>query len=63
MEGYIRLIHGNEDIGSFERLNKLKAEQKILELFETQKIESVEIKYKKREPACCEASSEEKVVE
>ena len=35
-----------------QKLNKLKAEQRILELFETEEIEKVDITYKIRESAC-----------
>lgn len=52
MEEKIKLIYGNETNGSIEILNRLKAEQKILELFETEQIEKIEITYKKREQAC-----------
>ena len=48
----IKVIYGNEEEEATEVLNKLKAEQKVLELFETKEIEKIEIKYKKREPAC-----------
>ena len=51
MEQKIRIIYRNEEEGTVETLNKLKAEQKILELFETEEIEKVEIVYKKREQA------------
>lgn len=47
----IKVFYGNEEEGATEVLNKLKAEQKVLELFETKEIEKIEIKYKKREPA------------
>lgn len=52
MEQKIKLISGNETEGECEILNKLKAEQRILELFETQEIEKIEITYKIKEPAC-----------
>lgn len=52
MEEKIKVIYGNEEEGATETLNKLGAEQKILELFETKEIEKIEITYKKREPAC-----------
>lgn len=51
MEEKIKVFYGNEDEGSMEELNKLKAEQKILELFETQKIGKIEIFYNKIESA------------
>lgn len=51
MENKIEVYFGNEVEGAKEVLNKLGAEQKILELFETQEIEKIEITYKKREPA------------
>lgn len=47
MEKQIKVISGNETDGECEIFNKLKAEQKILELFETQEIEKIEITYKK----------------
>lgn len=56
MEEKIKVIYGNEECGTIEVLNKLGAEQKILELFETKEIEKIEVVYKKREPAC-EANS------
>ena len=52
MEQKIRLISGNEKQGECQILNKLEAEQRILELFETQEIEKIDITYKVREPAC-----------
>ena len=52
MEEKIKISYGNEEEGATEVLNKLKTEQKILELFETKEIEKIEIKYKKREPSC-----------
>lgn len=52
MERKIKLISGNKTKGQCEIVNKLKAEQKILELFETQEIEKIDITYKEREPAC-----------
>lgn len=52
MEEKIKVIYGDEDESSIEILNKLRAEQKILELFETRKIREIEITYKKREQAC-----------
>lgn len=53
MEKTIRVISGNEKMGQCEILNKLKAEQRILELFETEEIEKIDITYKERkEPAC-----------
>lgn len=48
MEQKIKLISGNETKGQCEILNKLKAEQRILELFETEQIEKVDITYKER---------------
>ena len=52
MEQKIKLISGNETEGDCETLNKLKAEQRILELFETKEIEKIEITYKMKESAC-----------
>lgn len=48
----IKVFYGNDEEGATEILNKLGAEQKILELFETKEIERIEIIYKKRELAC-----------
>ena len=48
----IKVISGTEKMGQCEMLNKLKAEQRILELFETEEIEKIDITYKTREPAC-----------
>ena len=42
MEKTIKVISGNEKMGQCEMLNKLKAEQRILELFETEEIEKIE---------------------
>lgn len=47
MDEKIEVCFGSTEEGAKEILNKLKAEQKILELFETQKIEKVIIQYKK----------------
>lgn len=47
MEEKIKIIYGNDTENAVEQLNKIKAKQKLLELFETKKIESVEIVYKK----------------
>lgn len=47
MEKIIKFYYGNEEEGTMERLNKLRAEQKILELLETKEIEKLEITYKK----------------
>lgn len=47
MEKVIKIFYGNEEEGTTEILNKLGAEQKILELFETKEIEKVEVIYKK----------------
>lgn len=44
----IKVISGTEKMGQCEMLNKLKAEQRILELFET---EEIEITYKEKESA------------
>lgn len=52
MEKTITVISGNERMGQCEILNKLKAEQRILELFETEEIEKIDIIYKTRESAC-----------
>ena len=41
MENKIEVYFGNEVEGAKEVLNKLGAEQKILELFETQEIEKI----------------------
>ena len=49
MEQKIKLISGTEKMGQCEMLNKLKAEQRILELFETEEIEKIEITYKEKE--------------
>ena len=38
----IKVISGTEKMGQCEMLNKLKAEQRILELFETEEIEKIE---------------------
>ena len=46
MKEEIKVAYGNERQGQCEILNKLKAEQRILELFETEKIEKIEITYK-----------------
>lgn len=43
MEKTIKVISGNERMGQCEILNKLKAEQRILELFETEEIEKIDI--------------------
>lgn len=51
MKQKIKLISGNEIEGQCEILNKLKAEQRILELFETEEIEKIEITYKEKESA------------
>jgi hypothetical protein len=51
-ENTITVISGNERMGQCEILNKLKAEQRILELFETEEIEKIDITYKTRESAC-----------
>ena len=53
MDEKIEVCFGSTEEGAKEILNKLKAEQKILELFETEKIEKITIQYKKREQACC----------
>ena len=47
MEEKIKVIYGNGTENAVEQLNKIRAEQKLLELFETKKIEKVEIVYKK----------------
>lgn len=47
MDEKIKIVYENEEEGATEVLNKLKAEQKVLELFETKEIEKIEIKYKK----------------
>lgn len=51
MEKTIKVISGTEKMGQCEILNKLKAQQRILELFETEEIEKVDITYKIRESA------------
>lgn len=51
MEQKIKVISRNEKQGQHEILNKLKAEQRILELFETEEIEKIEITYKEKESA------------
>lgn len=43
----IKFIYRNNIEGSIEILNKLKAKQKLLELFETKNIEKIEVVYKK----------------
>ena len=48
MEEKIKFFYGNDEEGATEILNKLGAEQKILEVFETKEIESIEIIYKKK---------------
>lgn len=58
MEKQIKVISENGTDGECEILNKLKAEQKILELFETQEIEKIEITYKKSEPAIPASSND-----
>lgn len=50
MENTIKVISRTEKMGQCEILNKLKAEQRILELFETEEIEKIDITYKIREP-------------
>ena len=52
MADKIEFIYGDNEEGTKKILNKLQAEQKILELFETKEIERIEVTYKKREPAC-----------
>lgn len=52
MENTIKVISGTEKMGQCEILNRLKAEQRILELFETEEIEKIDITYKTRESAC-----------
>ena len=47
MKEEIKVAYGNERQGQCEILNKLKAEQRILELFETEKIEKIETELKK----------------
>ena len=56
MKEEIKVAYGNERQGQCEILNKLKAEQRILELFETEKIEKIEITYKIKESACAETT-------
>lgn len=51
MKQKIKLISGNKIEGQCEILDKLKAEQRILELFETEEIEKIEITYKEKESA------------
>lgn len=51
MEEKIKITCSSKSEGSCEVLNKLKTEQKILELFETKKIEKIDIIYKNRELA------------
>ena len=48
MKQKIKLISGNKIEGQCEILDKLKAEQRILELFETEEIEKIDIIYKER---------------
>lgn len=58
MEQKIKLFYGTEDRCTLEILNKLQAEKKILELFETKEIVSISINYEIKEPACaCNADS------
>lgn len=57
MKQKIKLISGNEKQGQCEILNKLKAEQRILELFETEEIEKIDITYKERKEPACTADS------
>lgn len=57
MEKTIKVISGTEKMGQCEILNKLKAEQRILELFETEEIEKIEITYKERKEPACTADS------
>lgn len=45
MEGKIKLIYGNKTEGTIDTVNKLGAEQKILELFETKNIKKIDITY------------------
>lgn len=52
MEEKIKIFYGSEEEGVTEILNKLEAEQKILELLKTKEVEKIEVTYKKREPAC-----------
>mgnify|MGYP006988840354 CR=1 FL=1 len=52
MEKEIKVIYGSCKEGTIKTMNKLQTMQKILEILETQDVESIEITYKKREPAC-----------
>ena len=52
MEEKIKLTCGDGIENSIEILNKLKTKQRLLELFETEEIEKIDVIYKKREPAC-----------
>lgn len=52
MEQKIKLFYGTEDRCTLEILNKLQAEKKILEFFETKEIVSISINYEIKEPAC-----------
>ena len=52
MEQKIKLFYGTEDRCTLAILNKLQAEKKILELFETKEIVSISINYELKEPAC-----------
>lgn len=56
MKNKIELYFGSEVEGAKEVLNKLGAEQKILELFETKRIKKVEIIYE-NEPVHCKCTS------
>ena len=51
MKEEIKVAYGHERQGQCEILNKLKAEQRILELFETEEIEKIDITYKEKESA------------
>ncbi len=58
MEQKIKVFFGNKTDGTLQILNKLETAQKVLELLETQQVTSVEIIYKKREPACTANSND-----
>ena len=57
MENTIKVISRTEKMGQCEILNKLKAEQRILELFETEEIEKVDITYREKKESAYTADS------
>lgn len=52
----IKISYSSKNEGTIEKLSKIEAKQKILELFESKIIESVDITYKE-EPAQCVCTS------